>query len=417
MKHFDELGFDTVLNRRGTNSYKWDNVEILKENLLPLSVADMDFAAPSEVTQALVNRTESPIYGYEFQPETLKKAIINWQHSRHGFEIHKEWLLFKPGVMCGVAVSILSLTQKGDGIVIQPPVFPPFFNVVTENERHLLLNPLHYDSESLRYTMDFDSLEKLFSEQKPRLMVLCNPHNPIGRVWEKKELQMLGTLCEKHHVIVVSDDIHADLIFSGHCYHPLINISKYLKNNTIQMMSPGKSFNIPGLCFSYAVIANNTLKDRLSKKLSAMALNKTNTMSTVATQAAYQNGEKWLNSVLGYIWNNYVFLKRTLSSELPWAKTIPLEGTFLAWIDLRASGLNDNQLSLVIRSKAKLILFEGHQFGDAGRGFMRINLACPRKTLQEAVTRFTTALNEAREDPPPVEIMAIPVSSRGCCSG
>jgi len=416
MKRLDDLGFDTVLNRRGTSSYKWDTAEILKENLLPLSVADMDFAVPTEVTQALVDRTEKPIYGYEFQPKTLKKAIISWQHSRHGFEIHEDWLLFMPGVVSGLAVSILALTQKGDGIVIQPPVFRPFFNVVTENERHLLLNPLHYDPESLYYTMDFDSLEKLFSEQKPRLMFLCNPHNPVGRVWTEKELQVLGILCEKYQVILVSDDIHADLIFPGHRYHPLINISKNPKNNIIQLMSPGKSFNIPGLGFSYAVIANSELRERLSKKLSAMALNKTNTMATVAAVAAYQNGEKWLNSVLGYIWNNYIFLKTTLSSELPWAKVVPLEGTFLAWIDLRSSGLNHNQLSRVIRSKAKLILFEGYQFGDGGQGFMRLNLACPRKTLQEAVKRFVTALNQAHENPPPLEIMGIPVSSCGCCS-
>ena len=417
MKRFDYPGFDTVLNRKGTNSCKWDNKLILKENLLPLSVADMDFAVPLEVTQALVNRTEKPIYGYEFQPEDLKKNIISWQHSRHGFEIHKDWLLFIPGVVCGLAVSILALTQKGDGIVIQPPVFPPFFKVVTENERHLLLNPLHYDSDSLHYRMDFGSLEKLFSEKKPRLMVLCNPHNPVGRVWTKKELQVLGELCEEYHVTMVSDDIHADLVFSGHRYHPLINISENLKKNTIQLMSPGKSFNIPGLSLSYAVIADSKLKDRLSKKLSAMGLNATNTMSTVATQAAYQNGEKWLDSVLGYIWKNYVFFKKTLSSELPWAKVIPLEGTFLAWIDLRGSGLNHNQLSQVIRSKAKLILFDGHQFGDAGQGFMRINLACPRKTLQEAVTQFITALNQARKNPPPLENMAIPVLSFKCCSG
>jgi len=417
MKRFDDPGFDTVLNRRGTNSYKWDNAEIIEKNLLPLSVADMDFAVPSEITQALVNRTEKPIYGYEFRPEGLKKTIISWQHSRHGLEIHKDWLLFIPGIVCGLAVSILALTQKGDGIVIQPPVFPPFFNVVTENERHLLLSPLHYDSESLHYTMDFDSLEKLFSEQKPRMMILCNPHNPVGRVWTKKELQVLGRLCEKYDVIVVSDDIHADLIFSGHRYHPLINISENLEKNTIQLMSPGKSFNIPGLGFSYAVIANNKLRDRLSKKLSAMGLNTTNAMSIVATQAAYQNGEKWLNSVLGYIGNNYVFFKRTLSSELPWAKVIPLEGTFLAWIDLRGSGLNHNQLSQVIRSKAQLILFDGYQFGDVGQGFMRINLACPRKTLQKAATQFITALNQARKNPPPLENMAIPVLSCKCCGG
>jgi len=415
MKPFEEFSFDTVLNRKGTNSFKWDNIEVLNENLLPLSIADMDFAVPSEVTQALVNRTANPVYGYEFQPEALKEAIIAWVYKRHGFKVRKDWLLLTPGVGSGLAISILALTQKGDRIVIQPPVYPPFFSVVEKNERRLLLNPLHYDSKSLRYTMDFDSLEKLFSEQKPRLMFLCNPHNPIGRVWEKEKLQNLGELCLKYQVILVSDDIHADLIFSGHRYHPLIKVSETLKNNAIQLMSPGKAFNIPGLRFSYAVIANRKLKDRLSEKLSALELNKTNIMAAVASQAVYRNGAKWLDSVLEYIWNNYSFLKTTLSNELPWAKVIPLEATFLAWIDLRASGLNSNQLSHVVRSKAKLMLFDGHAFGDAGRGFMRINLACPRKTLSEAVKRLVKALNQIKESPPILEIMEKPEPSCGCC--
>jgi len=415
MTHFEEFDFDTVLNRKGTNSYKWDSTEVLNENLLPLSVADMDFAVPSEVTQALVNRTAHPVYGYESQPDALKEAIIDWAYKRHGFKVDKDWLLLTPGVGSGLAISILALTQKGDRIVIQPPVYPPFFSVVEKNERRLLLNPLHYDSMSLRYTMDFNSLEKLFSEQKPRLMFLCNPHNPIGRVWEKEELQILGELCLKYQVILVSDDIHADLIFPGHRYHPLIKISETLKKNTIQLMSPGKSFNIPGLRFSYAVIANRELKDRLSEKLSALELNKANIMGAVASKAVYRNGAKWLDSVLEYIWNNNVFLKTTLSNELPWAKVIPLEGTFLGWIDLRASGLDHNQLSHAVRSKAKLVLFEGHAFGDAGRGFMRINLACPRNTLQEAVKRLVNALKQTKENPPIMGIMATPESSCGCC--
>jgi len=265
--------------------------------------------------------------------------------------------------------------------------------------------------------MDFDSLEKIFSEQKPRLMFLCSPHNPIGRVWTREELQVLGGLCEKYQVILVSDDIHADLIFSGHRYHPLISISETIKNNAIQLMSPGKSFNIPGLRFSYAVIANRKLMDRLSEKLSALALTKTNIMAVVASQAVYQNGAKWLDSVLEYIWNNHVFLKTTLSGELPWAKVIPLEGTFLAWIDLNASGLNHKQLSHAVRSRAKLMLFEGHVFGDAGQGFMRINLACSRKTLHEAVKRLVNALNQAKESPPFIEIIDKPVPSCKCCDG
>jgi cystathionine beta-lyase len=192
------------LNRKGTNSYKWDNAEVRNDGLLPLSVADMDFPVPSRVTQALIYRTETPVYGYEFRPNALKEAIIAWAYKRYGFEVDQDWLLFIPGVVTGLTISILSFTNKGDQIVIQPPVYPPFFSVVENNERGLLLNPLHYDSKSLRYTMDLASLEKLFTEQKPKMMFLCNPHNPVGRVWTREELQMLGDLCEKYKVILVS---------------------------------------------------------------------------------------------------------------------------------------------------------------------------------------------------------------------
>jgi cystathionine beta-lyase len=375
----------------------------------------MDFTVPSEVTQALANRIANPVYGYEFQPDTLKDAIIAWANERYGFNVSKDWLLLTPGVGSGLAISILALTQKGDRVVIQPPVYPPFFSVVEKNERRLVLNPLHYDSKSLRYTMDFDSLEKLFSEQKPRLMFLCNPHNPVGRVWTEEELKNLGELCGKYQVTLVSDDIHADLVFSGQHYCPVINISDALKHNSIQLMSPGKAFNIPGLRFSYAVIANQKLKDRLSDKISALELNKTNIMAAVAAQAVYRNGAKWLDSVLGYIWDNFEFLKTTLASELPWANVIPLEATFLAWIDLRESGMDPGQLAHVVRTKAKLMLFEGHAIGDTGRGFMRINLACPREALQEALKRFVNALNQAKESAPIIDIMPSLESSNRCC--
>ena len=416
MKGIENFDFDTVLNRKGTNSYKWDNTDVRDEELLPLSVADMDFPVPSEVTEALIHRTGTPVYGYEFQPSALKEAIIAWAARRYGFELDHDWLLFTPGVVNGLAISILSFTDKGDQIVIQPPVYPPFFSVVEKNARRLLLNPLHYDSKSLRYTMDLDSLEKLFAEQKPKMMFLCNPHNPVGRVWTREELQMLGELCKKYEIIVVSDDIHADLIFPGHRYNPLIGISDTHENSIIQLMSPGKSFNIPGLRFSYAVVSNRELKNRLAEKLSALSLTSTNIMAAVAAQSAYQNGAKWLDSVLDYIWQNFDFLKKALSTRLPWAKVIPLEGTFLAWIDLRNSGLNHDQLCHVIRSKAKLMLFEGHAFGDVGRGYMRVNLACPRDTLSKAANRLINALVQADGSPPVLGIMDKLPPSGKCCS-
>ncbi len=416
MEKSDKFDFDAVWDRRGTDSSKWNSAEVLDENLLPLSVADMDFAVPAVVTQALVARTAMPLYGYEFQPQALKDAIIAWHDRRHGFAVHPDWIVFTPGVVNGLAICILAFTEKGERIAIQPPVYPPFFGVVTENQRQLLTNPLHYDAASLRYTMDFNALEKLFREKKPRLMFLCNPHNPVGRVWTGQELQVLGGLCEKYGVILVSDDIHADLVFAGHRYHPVLGISEALQNNAIQLMSPGKSFNIPGLRFSYALIADGTLRDRFSKKLSALALTQTNIMAKVAAQAAYLDGAPWLDRVLDYIWHNYTLLKTTLTAELPWAKAIPPEGTFLAWLDLSASGFDHHQLSYIVRAKAKLMLYEGPAFGDAGRGFMRINLACPRETLREALKRLVDAFVQAREHPPElIQIMDRPATSRKCC--
>lgn len=416
MDSLDTFDFDTVLDRRGTHSYKWDSKEVLKENLLPLSVADMDFSVPCQVTQALIRRTSMPIYGYEFQPDALKEAVVAWHFQRHGFTVRKEWIRFTPGVINGLAVALLVLTRQNDPIVIQPPVYPPFFRVVAQNQRRLLLNPLHYESATLGYTMDFDALEKLFSKQKPPLMVLCNPHNPVGRVWTREELHRLGALCEKHQVALVSDDIHADIVFSGHRYHPLIGVSETLKNNTIQLMSPGKTFNIPGLRFAYAVIADDTLRKRFSDKLSALALTNTNIFAAVAAQAAYRNGAPWLDRVLEYIRDNYDFLKTTLAEKLPWAKVVPLEGTFLAWIDLRRCKLEHEQLVHIVRTRSKLMLFEGSAFGDAGRGFMRMNLACPRKTVEEAVRRLVEALAQVQTDPPgPVKILDSPSGACTCC--
>ncbi len=416
MKKLDEFDFDTVLDRRQTDSSKWNSAEVLAENLLPLSVADMDFAVPAAVTQALVNRTAMPVYGYEFQSQALKDAIMAWHDQRHDFEIRTDWIVFTPGVVNGLAISILAFTERGDRIVIQPPVYPPFFGVVTENTRRLLINPLHYEAVSLRYTMDLNSLEKLFREKKPRLMFLCNPHNPVGRVWTQEELSLLGGLCEKYEVLLISDDIHADLVFPGHRYHPVLGISKAVKNNAIQLMSPGKSFNIPGLRFSYALIADRALRDRFSAVLSALALTKTNIMAKVAAQAAYRDGAQWLDRVLEYIRENYLLLETTLARELPWAKVIPPEGTFLAWVDFNASGFDHRQLSYILRTQARLMLYEGPAFGDAGRGFMRINLACPRGTLQAAAKRLVRAIAQAREHPPGfIEILDRPSKSCKCC--
>ncbi len=396
MQETQKFDFDSPLDRRESNSLKWGSRAVKAEGLTPLSVADMDFPVDTHILEAMRKRLDHPIFGYEFASDSLDTAFCSWQLQQHGFTIEKESILHLPGVVSGIALSILSLSRPGDGVVIQPPVYPPFFGVVEDNQRKLLLNPLVYDRGESTWSMDLVALESLFQNESPKLMLLCNPHNPVGRVWKKAELEALSSVCHRYDVTLISDDIHADFILGGHSYTPLADAVRTEENNYIQILSPAKSFNIPGLGLAFALVPDSSRRTVLQRKLRAMGLSQPNTMAGTAVQAAYEHGTQWFNAVLAYIEKNHQFFRKEVENELPWARVSVAEGSFVAWVDLRDSGLRHAELAYAIRHDAKLMLFDGLSFGENGEYFFRLNLACSRSVLQGAVVSFVQALTAAK---------------------
>lgn len=364
--------FDTPIDRRKTNSVKWGSRTVKREALTSLSVADMDFAVDEHILEALKKRIEHPIFGYEFTPDNLNDVFCEWQLRRHGFKVDKESIVHLPGVINGVAISILSLSEPGDGVVIQPPVYPPFFGVVENNDRKLILNPLLYNVELSTWSMDLTGLEALFLSDRPKLMLLCNPHNPVGRVWRMDELKGLSKLCQRYNVVLISDDMHSDFIFSGHSYTPLADVVGLEGRGFVQLLSPGKTFNITGLGLAYALIPDAEQRKAVQE------------------------------------------FREQITTGLPWARVSTFEGSFVAWVDLRESGLSHAELAHTIRHEAKLMLFDGLSFGDNGEYFFRFNLASPRTVVQKGVDDFIRALTVAKERGQ-LEISLDNVIDRNCC--
>jgi len=406
--------FDTPVDRRKTNSIKWGSRTVSHEGLTSLSVADMDFAMDTHILEAMHRRIEHPIFGYEFIPEKLNDVFAAWQLEQHGFQVDKETILHLPGVVNGIAMAIHAFSNPGDGVVIQPPVYPPFFEVVENNGRKLLLNPLLYDHESLTWNMDFTGLEALFVTENPKNMLLCNPHNPVGRVWRIDELQQLAELCHRHGVILISDDIHSDFIFSGHVYTPLANVVRHGGPGLIQLVSPDKTFNMTGLGFAFALVPDIEQRRVLQEKIRVMGLSKANIMASTAVLTAYEYGAEWFNAVLAYIEKNHEVFREQLATGLPWARVSTAEGSFVSWVDLQASGLSHAELAHIIRHEAKLMLFDGLSFGKNGEYFFRFNLACSRTVLQDAVDALIRALAVGK-DRESSKVSLDTIIDRRCC--
>lgn len=414
IKNTPDFDFDTPIDRRKTNSIKWGSRTIAREGLTSLSVADMDFAMDEHILEAMRKRIEHPVFGYEFTADSLNDVFAAWQLQQHGFTVDKESILHLPGVVSGIAISILSFSNPGDGVVIQPPVYPPFFEVVENNARKLLLNPLLYDQESLTWHMDLAGLEALFVNENPKLMLLCNPHNPVGRVWRVNELQDLAELCHRYGVILISDDIHSDFIFSEHDYTPLANVVRSGGPGFVQLLSPDKTFNMTGLGFAFALVPDAEQRRVLQEKIRVMGLTKANIMASTAVQAAYAHGKEWFRAVLGYIEENHQIFREQLATGLPWARVSTTEGNFVSWVDLQASGLSHVELAHVIRHEAKLLLFDGLSFGANGEYFFRFNLACSRTVLLDAVHAFIQALASSK-DREKLKISLDTVVDKRCC--
>jgi len=386
------MNLDRVIDRRGTSSLKWDFQKRLAgaENLLPLWVADMDFPVPPEVLAALRLRVEHGVFGYTLEPESWFEAAAAWTRARHDWELAREWLLACPGVVPAINLAILTFTQPGERVVIQPPVYFPFEASIRRNGREVLENPLVL--EGGRYVMDLDALEHAL-DPRTRLLILCSPHNPVSRVWRREELERLAEVCLRRELVVVSDEIHCDLVLPGHRHLPTAALSGEIARRTVTLLSATKTFNLAGLGGSLAVIPDPELRRRFRAAKEALWTGVANPCSVTAAEAAWRYGAPWLEQVLAYVAGNYRYLVDFLSARLPAAGVFPLEGTYLAWLDFRALGFSDEELKERILRRARVWLDDGPMFGTGGRGFQRLNLACPRATLAEALERMARALS------------------------
>lgn len=383
--------FDKVIERRNTHSVKWDNLDksFGADDILPMWVADMDFPCPQPILDSIEKRNKHGILGYTTRPESLHESIINWMKKRHGWNIKKEWLVYSPGVVTSLNLSVMSFTRPGDSVIIQSPVYPPFFSVVKNNDRIIALNPLI--EESGNYSIDFESLEKEMAAGS-KMMILCSPHNPVGRVWTKSELDKLAQLCEKYGVLMVSDEIHSDLILPGNKHIPIATVSEYMKQNSITCIAPSKTFNIPGLTTSVAIIPNPKLRLKFLKTINRIGIGMSNIFGIVATEAAYTHGEPWLEELIKYLDDNVNYLLEYFNTNIPEIKVTKPQGTYLVWLDCRALNMDGKSLHRFMIEQGKIGLNNGLDFGPGGEGFLRINVACPRATLVEGLKRINKAV-------------------------
>ncbi|MDZ3952346.1 MalY/PatB family protein [Bacillus thuringiensis] len=386
-----DFNFDQQINRFDTSSYKWDQSKNLfgAEDILPMWVADMDFLSAPSIVDALMSRAAQGVYGYSIRPDSYYTSIIDWLKRRHNWTVKKEWIAHSPGVVTALSILISCLTKPGDKVIIQSPVYHPFYDVITQQNRKLVINNLVL--ENGRYTMDLRDLEEKI-DSSVKLMLLCNPHNPVGRVWEEEELENLGAICAKHNIIVISDEIHNDLIYKGYRYHPFTSISKVMENNTITCISTSKTFNLAGLKTCNLIIQNPHIKEVYEKKLQAMSLDSESFFGITAVEAAYCYGEEWLEQLLLYLEENLKFLLSYVKQNMNNIKVIKPEGTYLVWLDFRELQMDKENIEKWMYQKAKIALNEGSMFGKNGEGFLRMNIACPRIILEEGLARIRNAL-------------------------
>lgn len=380
--------FDKIIDRENTANVKYDLRQAYfgNANVLPMWVADMDFETPEFIRKAIRERANHPIYGYTFRTDEYYQSIIDWQKRRINWSIKKEWIMFSPGVVPAFNFAIQAFTGLGDGIIIQPPVYFPFFNAVDNNNRKQVLNQLKLKNGE--YTIDFDDLEQKAAAAK--MILLSNPHNPVGRCWTAGELKKLGEICIKHNVIILSDEIHSDLILPGFKHTAMASISEEIASNTVTCFAPSKTFNLAGLASSSVVISDEGLRNRFQKVLEQLHITNGNLFGVIASQAGYLHGDEWLDELMIYIEGNYNLLKTAIDSDFKTLNLLPLEATYLAWIDFSGTGLNDDEIKDKLVNNAGIGLSHGPVFGKGGEGFQRINLAAPRSKVDEAVRRLKT---------------------------
>lgn len=385
-----EFNFDEVIDRTNTDSVKWGflNERYGDSDIIPLPVADMDFRVAEPILEAINERTHHGIFGYAMPRPSYYTAIIKWFEKRHNWKIEKEWILSSPGVVPAVFVAVQTFTQPGDKILVQTPAYYPFL-MAPMLGRQVVTSELLFDGKS--YKMDYEDMAKKAKDPLVKMAILCSPHNPVGRVWSKDELKQFGDICLENHLLIFSDEIHWDLTLHNNKHIPFLTVSDDFRPRTIVGTSASKSFNLAGLQNSTIIVEQEHLRSDLKQGLSKAGIWVPNVFGMVATQAAYDHGEQWLNAVNQYVWENYLFLKDYFAEHLPQANVVEPEGTYLVWVDFRSFGLDPKKLEEVMLKQAKVALDEGYIFGPGGEGFERFNIACPRIILQEALERIKEA--------------------------
>ncbi len=374
--------FDTAVDRRNTSSLKWD----VGESELPMWVADMDFKAAPEITKELERRLSHGVFGYSVVPQEWYDAYCGWWQSRHGFKMEKEWLLFCTGVVPALSSAVRKLTTPGENVLIQTPVYNIFFNSIVNNGRNVLESPLRYDGE--RYGIDFDDLEKKLADPQTSLMILCNPHNPVGKIWSRETLAEIGRLCKKHHVTVVSDEIHCDITDPGKEYVPFASVNGECRENSVTLIAPTKAFNLAGLQTAAVCTPDPVLRHKMWRAVNTDEVAEPNAFAVTAAVAAFTKGAAWLDELRGYIRRNKSIAAQFIKENIPQISLVPSEATYLLWLDCSRVCADASPLQAFLRAETGLYVCEGAEYGQSGKSFLRLNAACPESTLKDGLDRL-----------------------------
>lgn len=389
----NNYNFDELVERKNTNSYKWDEYDA--PDIIPLWVADMDFKAAPCIINALQRRLDHGVFGYTFVPESYYEAVINWFSQRHGWEIQRSWMLYTTGVVPAISAVIKALTQPGDAVLVQSPVYNCFFSSIRNNQCHVVESPLKRvdTSDGFTYEVDWDDFEKQCADPHVKLFLLCNPHNPAGRVWTRDELQRMNDICLLHGVRVLADEIHCELVMPGYQYTPFASISQACLDNSITCGSASKSFNIAGLQMAHIISNNSETRRLIDRSININEVCDVNPFAPIAQQTAYNEGGEWIDQLCDYLYNNKVALCQFFTQELPELKVARLEGTYLVWVDIRATGLASDELTKRLLEEGKVQVNSGTMYGNkTGEGYIRINIACPLSRLMEGLRRIKQVL-------------------------